>query len=90
MATDRETGRSRGFGFVTLPTDAAKTAAAETDGTDYMGRCVAMGYEKTVSTRHCVRWPLLPSVLTYACLLLCVQDHSCERGLSPWRARRGR
>lgn len=38
VASDRETGRSRGFGFVTLPTDAAKTAAAETDGTEFMGR----------------------------------------------------
>ncbi|PNH05631.1 putative RNA-binding protein rbpA [Tetrabaena socialis] len=40
VATDRETGRSRGFGFVTLPTDAAKTACAESDGTEFMGRTI--------------------------------------------------
>ncbi|PNH05623.1 ribonucleoprotein, chloroplastic [Tetrabaena socialis] len=40
VATDRETGRSRGFGFVTLPTDAAKSAIAESDGTEFMGRTI--------------------------------------------------
>lgn len=38
VATDRETGRSRGFGFVTLEASAAQAAMAETDGTEYMGR----------------------------------------------------
>lgn len=38
VATDRETGRSRGFGFVTLETNAAKNACAECDGTEFMGR----------------------------------------------------
>lgn len=38
VATDRETGRSRGFGFVTLETSAAQAAIAETDGQDFMGR----------------------------------------------------
>lgn len=40
IATDRETGRSRGFGFVTLESNAAKTAAAECDGTEFMGRTI--------------------------------------------------
>ncbi|KXZ43421.1 hypothetical protein GPECTOR_91g575 [Gonium pectorale] len=40
VATDRETGRSRGFGFVTLETTAAKTAASECDGTEFMGRTI--------------------------------------------------
>lgn len=37
VATDRETGRSRGFGFVTLDSDAGR-AALEADGQDFMGR----------------------------------------------------
>lgn len=40
MPTDRETGRPRGFGFVTLPIDAAKAAIADADGTEFMGRSV--------------------------------------------------
>lgn len=40
VPTDRETGRPRGFGFVTLPTDAAKAAIADADGTEFMGRSV--------------------------------------------------
>lgn len=38
VATDRETGRSRGFGFVTLEANAAKSACSECDGTEFMGR----------------------------------------------------
>ncbi|GIL74532.1 hypothetical protein Vretifemale_4521, partial [Volvox reticuliferus] len=40
VATDRETGRSRGFGFVTLESTAAKAAAAEIDGSEFMGRTI--------------------------------------------------
>ncbi|GLC35391.1 hypothetical protein PLESTB_000569900 [Pleodorina starrii] len=40
VATDRETGRSRGFGFVTLESSAAKNAASEMDGTEFMGRTI--------------------------------------------------
>ncbi|KAG2486742.1 hypothetical protein HYH03_014668 [Edaphochlamys debaryana] len=40
VATDRETGRSRGFGFVTLESTAAKNACAECDGTEFMGRTI--------------------------------------------------
>jgi RNA recognition motif-containing protein len=39
LVTDRDTGRSKGFGFVEMGTDAeAKAAIAELDGTDYEGR----------------------------------------------------
>ena len=41
VITDRETGRSRGFGFVTLGTDEdASTAQAAMDGTELDGRTV--------------------------------------------------
>ncbi len=38
VLTDRETGRSRGFGFVTMPDEAAKEAIDGLDGKDYEGR----------------------------------------------------
>lgn len=38
VLTDRETGRSRGFGFVTMPDEAAKEAIEALDGKDYDGR----------------------------------------------------
>jgi len=39
VVTDRETGRSRGFGFVTMATDElAQQAIAQLDGTDLDGR----------------------------------------------------
>lgn len=37
---DRETGRPRGFGFVTLEENAAKNAAAALNNTDYNGRTI--------------------------------------------------
>lgn len=41
VITDRETGRSRGFGFVTLTEDgAAEQAIADMDGTDLDGRTI--------------------------------------------------
>ncbi len=41
VITDRETGRSRGFGFVTFAdSDAAQNAIAEMDGTSIDGRSV--------------------------------------------------
>lgn len=38
VALDRETGRSRGFGFVTLDEKAAADAIAGEDGQEFMGR----------------------------------------------------
>ncbi len=37
---DRETGRPRGFGFVTMESGAAMAAAAELNNTDFMGRTI--------------------------------------------------
>lgn len=38
VVSDRETGRSRGFGFVELDDDAARRAIAELNGKDFGGR----------------------------------------------------
>ena len=38
LINDRETGRSRGFGFVEMANDAGARAIEELDGKDYNGR----------------------------------------------------
>ncbi|MCA9869321.1 MAG: RNA-binding protein [Caldilineae bacterium] len=38
VVSDRETGRSRGFGFVDMDTDGATKAIEALDGIDYKGR----------------------------------------------------
>jgi RNA recognition motif-containing protein len=38
IITERETGRSKGFGFVTMPDEEAKKATAELNGKDFDGR----------------------------------------------------
>lgn len=40
VALDRETGRSRGFGFVTLNSDSAREAIGGEDGQEFMGRSI--------------------------------------------------
>lgn len=47
VITDRETGRSRGFGFVEMSTsDAAQTAIDALDGQDYQGRQLKVNVAK--------------------------------------------
>lgn len=38
VVLDRDTGRSRGFGFVEMPDDAARSAIEDLDGSDMDGR----------------------------------------------------
>jgi RNA recognition motif-containing protein len=40
IINDRETGRSRGFGFVEMPNDEGAKAISELDGADYNGRAL--------------------------------------------------
>ncbi len=43
VITDRETGRSRGFGFVEMPNDAeAQKAIDELNGAEYEGKTIAV------------------------------------------------
>mmetsp|Transcript_40385 Transcript_40385/g.89677 ORF Transcript_40385/g.89677 Transcript_40385/m.89677 type:complete len:163 (-) Transcript_40385:1143-1631(-) len=51
IPTDRETGRPRGFGFVTLEANAAKAAIAELNETDYMGRTIRVNEAAPVGDR---------------------------------------
>jgi RNA recognition motif-containing protein len=45
--TDRETGRSRGFGFVEMPNDAEARKAMQTlDGKDLQGRTIKVNEAK--------------------------------------------
>jgi RNA recognition motif-containing protein len=40
IINDRETGRSRGFGFVEMPNEEGGKAISELDGHDYNGRAL--------------------------------------------------
>ncbi len=44
VITDRETGRSRGFGFVTFASEDAAQAALAMDGTELDGRTVRVNF----------------------------------------------
>ena len=46
IATDRETGRSRGFGFVEVPADAAQGVIDSLNGTEWEGRALTVNEAK--------------------------------------------
>lgn len=46
VATDRETGRSRGFGFVEVPADAAEAIISALNGSDMGGRPLTVNEAK--------------------------------------------
>jgi len=59
IITDRETGRSRGFGFVEMPNDEeARAAIAGVDGKQLDGRTLKVNESrpKTDRPRHGSRW----------------------------------
>lgn len=49
VITDRDTGRSRGFGFVEMAETAAEKAMAQLDGQEMNGRCVTVTEARAVS-----------------------------------------
>lgn len=52
LISDRDTGRSKGFGFVEMSSDAeAKAAIADLDGTDYDGRPMKVNEAKPQQKR---------------------------------------
>lgn len=52
IITDRDTGRSKGFGFVEMSSDAeAQTAISEFNGTDYEGRPMTVNEAKPMEPR---------------------------------------
>jgi cold-inducible RNA-binding protein len=52
VITDRDTGRSRGFGFVTFASDeAAKTAISKMDGTNLDGKNIKVNEAQEKSPR---------------------------------------
>ena len=57
LITDRDSGRSKGFGFVEMATDAeAQKAIEEVNGTDYDGRPVTVNEAKPMKKRDDNRW----------------------------------
>lgn len=52
IITDRETNRSKGFGFVEMSDEDAKKAMAETDGKDVEGRPLRVNEAKPMQTNN--------------------------------------
>lgn len=52
LITDRETGRSRGFGFVELDNEAADQAISQLNGTEYGGRQLRINEAKEREPRR--------------------------------------
>lgn len=48
---DRETGRSRGFGFVEMDAESAQTAINELDGTEFGGRALRINQAREKARR---------------------------------------
>jgi len=49
---DRDTGRSRGFGFVEMPDEAGRTAISELDGSELDGRRLKVNEAKPRESRR--------------------------------------
>jgi RNA recognition motif-containing protein len=51
VVTDRDTGRSRGFGFVEVPADAAQTVIDALNGTEMDGRRIVVNESRPRAPR---------------------------------------
>jgi len=48
IITDRDTGRSKGFGFVSMGSDDAEKAIAQFNGTDFNGRALTVNEARPI------------------------------------------
>jgi RNA recognition motif-containing protein len=63
---DRETGRSRGFGFVVMASeDDARRAISELDGKELQGRAINVSEARERTQGHSPRIPSMPQRLDY-------------------------
>ncbi|NPV70523.1 MAG: RNA-binding protein [Firmicutes bacterium] len=56
VVTDRETGRSRGFGFVEVPDDKAELAVSSFNGAELGGRQIVVNEARERTERPKKRW----------------------------------
>ena len=52
IITDRDTGRSKGFGFVTMNDDHAEKAIAQLNGTEHNGRALTVNEARPMVKRE--------------------------------------